>query len=213
MIPAGAFEATGGLTFARARISSSGNLGPGGLASDGEVEDNLIEIVEADEPGLPVLSISDATLAEGDSGLPTMTFTVTRSHNVGEPSVAYTTADDTAIVGVDYVRKRGGFQFEDGGSLTRTIEVLLSGDEIVELDETFFLELSDPTDAVIGDGQAVGTIENDDSATISIINVSQTEGDDGTKAFTFEISIDAEVDEIVTFNAATADGFCRCFFG
>ena len=204
MIPAGSFESTGGVTYSRARISSSGNLGPSGLANDGEVEDYLIEIVEGGDE--PILNISDGTIVEADSGEQFIEFTVTRSHNVGEPSVPWFTADDTATAGEDYTASSGTVTFEDGGSLTQTIQVPVLGDEIVELDETFFVNLGAANCAVIGDSQAVGTIENDDSATISITNVSQTEGDDGTKEFRFEISIDAEVDEIVTFNAATADG-------
>ena len=44
--------------------------------------------------------------------------------------------------------------------------------------------------ATINDGQGLGTITNDDIAAISIGNVSLTEGNTGTKAFNFTVSID-----------------------
>ncbi len=205
MIPDGAFEATDGFTFARARISSAGNLEPGGLASDGEVEDNLVQILEGNDDE-PVLNISDGRLVEGDSGQQFIEFTITRSHNRGEPSVPWLTGDDTAVAGDDYTESSGTVEFQDGGDLSQTIQVPVLGDRIVELDETFFVKLGEAICADVDDHEGLGTIENDDSATISINNVSQTEGNDGTKTFTFDISIDAEVDEIITFDAATADG-------
>lgn len=48
-----------GETFARFRVSTLGNLGPNGLALDGEVEDYLIRI----EPGIPPVAVDDSGFA------------------------------------------------------------------------------------------------------------------------------------------------------
>jgi hypothetical protein len=49
------------------------------------------------------------------------------------------------------------------GSTTQTITVLVNGDALAEPDETFFVNLSSPTDATLADGQGLGTIRNDDT--------------------------------------------------
>ena len=55
--------------------------------------------------------------------------------------------------------------FTSGGPLTQTITVQVNGDTVVEPDETFFVNLSNPVNATLLDAQAVGTIVNDDVTT------------------------------------------------
>ena len=49
------------------------------------------------------------------------------------------------------------------GALSRTISVEVNGEIAFEPDETFAVSLSSPVNALIADGQALGTILNDDS--------------------------------------------------
>ena len=42
--------------------------------------------------------------------------------------------------------------------------MLVNGDLLDEGDETFFLNLTNPSNATIADGQGLGTITNDDGA-------------------------------------------------
>ena len=91
------------------------------------------------------------------------------------------------------------------GTTTGTITVPVNGDTTVEPDETFFVNLSSPTNATIGDGQGLGTILNDDT-TISIGNVSVTEGNSGTTNVNFTVTLSAAASVPVTVNYATADG-------
>ena len=79
-------------------------------------------------------------------------------------------------------------------------------DLAVEPDETFFVNVTNATGATITDGQGVGTIQNDDLPTLSIDDVSTTEGDSGTKTFTFHVTLSAPAPATVTFDIATADG-------
>ena len=83
--------------------------------------------------------------------------------------------------------------------------VQVNGDTTVELDETFDVILSALSaggrDVTIGTGTGVGTITNDDSATIAINNVTLNEGDSGTTAFTFDITLDNPVDVPVSLQA------------
>src|SRR5439155_6497045 len=50
------------------------------------------------------------------------------------------------------------------GTTTRTVTVPVLGDLLNEANETFFVNLSNPTNAVISDGQAIGTIKDHNSS-------------------------------------------------
>ena len=91
-----------------------------------------------------------------------------------------------------------------------TIDVTVQTDTDVELDETFLVNLSSISaggrDVTFADSQGQGTVTNDDSAQLSINDVSQAEGDSGTTAYTFTISLDEAVDTDVSVDWATAFG-------
>jgi hypothetical protein len=120
--------------------------------------------------GLPALSIDDVTVTEGNAGSATALFTVTRSGPADtEVTVSYATANGSATAGIDYAATSGSLTFAVGQT-TQTIPVTVHGDTVYEGDETFLVNLSGASGAVIADGQGVGTIRNDDVAgTISVI--------------------------------------------
>ncbi|WP_219726382.1 Calx-beta domain-containing protein, partial [Cylindrospermopsis raciborskii] len=78
------------------------------------------------------------------------------------------------------------------GETSKTIIVDVLGDTTVEPDEGFTVTLSNPTNATITTATAVGTIQNDDfvapGLAIAPTNAIQTEGNIGTKAFTFTVT-------------------------
>ena len=114
-------------------------------------------------PPLPTLSISDVTLAEGNTGTTNATFTVTLSASSAQQvTVAYATANGTATAGSDYTAKSGTLTFAPGVT-TQPIAVAVTGDTAIEANETFFVNLTTPVNATIADSQGVGTITNDDS--------------------------------------------------
>src|SRR4029453_11266535 len=117
-------------------------------------------IVDDDPP--PSLSINDVAILEGNSGNNNASFIVTLSSASGQTvTVQYVTADGTAVAGSDYEARSGTLTFE-AGQTTRNFNVRVSGDTQVELDETYFVNLSNPTNAAIADGQGVATGINDD---------------------------------------------------
>src|SRR5205823_993532 len=94
------------------------------------------------------------------------------------------------------------------GEISKTITIPINSDTIPEPDESFFVVLSDPTGAVILKGVGTGTIINDDvpPPTLSINNVSVTEGNSGTTNATFTVTLSAASSQPVTVNYATANG-------
>ena len=76
-----------------------------------------------------------------------------------------------------------------------------------EADETFVVNLSNPTNATIADAQGVGTIiDNDPTPSLSINSVSRNEGRSGTTNFTFTVRLSAASGLPVTVAWATANG-------
>jgi hypothetical protein len=112
----------------------------------------------------PALSINDVSANEGNSGTTNFGFTVTLSpvNNSQTVTVNYTTADGTATSGSDYTAQSGTLTFSPGVS-TRPITVLVTGDTTTEANETFVVNLSNPSNAIISDAQGQGTIVNDDA--------------------------------------------------
>jgi hypothetical protein len=89
-------------------------------------------------------------------------FTVSLSHRSGLPvTVKYATANGTARAASDYQAASGVLTFNPG-ERSKLITVVVDGDRRRESNETFFVNLSDPANATIADGQGRGTIYNDD---------------------------------------------------
>ena len=108
----------------------------------------------------PELSVADARAKEGVDA--TVAFEVSLSRAAtGSVTVDYATADGTATAGEDYTAASGTLSFANGERV-KTIAVPVLDDAIDEGEETFTLRLSNARGARITDGEAVGTIENDD---------------------------------------------------
>jgi Ca2+-binding RTX toxin-like protein len=116
-------------------------------------------------PSGGTVSVSDASISEGNSGTTAATFTVTRSGGTAAFDVNYSTSDGTATVADnDYVGATNTLHFAANQN-TATISITINGDTKVEANETFNVNLSNPTNgATISDGLGVGTIANDDVA-------------------------------------------------
>ena len=119
--------------------------------------------------------------------------------------VDYSTADDTATQPDDYAAVPATQLVFAPGQTSQTATVIVNGDSLDEIDETFSVDLSGELSATLGDAQAVGTITDDDGPAISIDNVSVTEGDTGTVTADFDLSLDASSPQEVTVEYETID--------
>ncbi len=114
------------------------------------------------DPVVPTIDISDASIAEGDSGSTLLSFQVTLSEATTEMvSVSYATVDGTATAGSDYTAAEGTLTI-DAGMTSQTILLEVLGDTEPEDDETLTLMLSNPVQAILGDAVGLGTITNDE---------------------------------------------------
>ncbi len=117
--------------------------------------------IQDDDP-LPTVRIDDRSIQEGNNGTTTASFTVSlNAVSSLEVRGQYATANGTATAGTDYTATTGTFTIP-AGSTTARIDVPIIGDTTVETDETFVVNLNSLVNATLADGQALGTIRNDD---------------------------------------------------
>jgi hypothetical protein len=111
---------------------------------------------------LPSFSIDDVTLAEGNAGTTSFTFTITKT-GAGPASVDYATVNGTATAPSDFTAIPTTTLSFLSGDLSKQVTVQVKGDTANELSEAFTVHLSNPVTSTISDSDGLGTITNDDS--------------------------------------------------
>ncbi len=127
-------------------------------ASLGTQATATLTIIDQDFVGL---SITGTSVIEGQQSF--ATFTVNLAGSVAQPvTVDYTTVDGSAIAGLDYTTTTGQLTFAPGDSV-KTITVPILNDALPESTESFTARLSNATNAILSNPEAVGIIRDDDA--------------------------------------------------
>jgi hypothetical protein len=156
---------------------------------------NVASFTVSGPSAVPSLSIDDISLAEGNSGTTTFTFTVSLSEPAPAGGVTFdiATADNTATTAAgDYVARSLTGQTIPAGSTTYSFNVTVNGDLTVEEAETFLVNVTNVTGANVADGQGQGTIQNEDQPPVpeaSIDDRTIVEGDSGTSMLQFTVTL------------------------
>ncbi len=160
-----------------------------------------------DDEAASTLTVSDASVTEGDRGTTQLDFTVTLfPPSAARVTVDYATADGMAsVAGADYIPASGTLVFNPGET-TQQVSVLVNGETLAEADESVFLNLETSTLAEIAHSQGVGTILNDDTPALAIQDVYLTEGDSGTIRADFTVTLSTPSEMTVLVDYATIDG-------
>ena len=111
----------------------------------------------------PSITINDVTVTEGNTGTTNATFTVSLSAAYepdGERRLRHG-GRQRQSAGGDYQATSGTLTFAPGET-SKTVTVLVNGDRLAESSESFFVRLSNPTNAFIADATGVGTIVDDE---------------------------------------------------
>ena len=88
-----------------------------------------------------------------------------------------------------------------------TITVPVAGDTLDEVNETFFVNLSNAGGASVSASRGTGTITDNDAApTMSIADASLTEGNSGTSSLGFAVTLSTATGRTVTVNYTTTAG-------
>jgi hypothetical protein len=155
-----------GISFIRALIYAGGNYYKMGLGKvngaitarnigsagiqlvdyDGGVVDTICKLLPV--PGTePIISISDAEVIEGDSGVKNIVFTITSDKDIEYIEglkLSYTLSSGSATAGSDYDNLNGFFFMREK---TYTLSLpIIKGDTIPEADEDFFIHLTAPVE-------------------------------------------------------------------
>jgi Calx-beta domain-containing protein len=154
----------------------------------------------------PSISVRDVGVAEGNSGTTQATFVVALSGPSSQSvSFSFATSNGTATAGSDYVATSGVSSFAPG-EVEKPVVVLINGDTVDETQETLFLDISNVQNATVSSSRGTGFINDDDGPTISINDVTITEGNAGTKTATFTLSLSGPSIETIAVRAMTAPG-------
>jgi len=111
----------------------------------------------------PLVYVTNYFINESSPSLQVLVLLSYASHFT--TSVDFATSDGTATGGLDYSSTNGHLQFNPSVT-SRSFNLFITNDTLVELNETFYVNLSNPTNAVVS-APGVVTILDDDSPTVS----------------------------------------------
>jgi CSLREA domain-containing protein len=150
------------------------------------------------------LAINDVSVVEGNSGTTDAVLTVSLS------------APTAKTVKVDYrasccegteIQPFGGTLTFAPGETSKNITVKVLGDVRFEADEQAGALLTNPRNALMPDNVGLVTIINDEPPpTLSIDDVTVTEGDTGQQEVVFTVSLSVDTERSVTFSFVTVPG-------
>ncbi|MDJ0658041.1 MAG: Calx-beta domain-containing protein [Crocosphaera sp.] len=156
----------------------------------------------ANDWNIPFLTISNPTVTENDSDNQELIFNVSLSTPSNEIiTVNYATEDGTATAGNDYTSINGFLTFEPG-EINKTIALSILNDNVLENDETLYLNLSQSINAHLTDNQAVATIINQEMS-----NQSPTDLNLSNSRIREHQPIDTIIGEFITTDPDTGDTF------
>lgn len=118
-----------------------------------------------------IIEIEDAQVVEGNSGNTDISFTITSDRNISSDlTINYTFTAGTAQAGSDYHDIPSSVTMLAGTkSVTLTLPMIVT-DGVQEIDESFLINLNS-ADALFLDGEATGTIINDDyEISLNVVN-------------------------------------------
>jgi uncharacterized delta-60 repeat protein len=160
------------------------------------------------------VSVAVSPLSVAEDGPTNLVYTFSRAGNISTPLTVNFSVSGTATFNTDYSQSgaatftssSGTVSFGAGNSAAVTVDPTADG--TVEPDETVILNVTSGTGYTIASpSAATGTITNDDGTpSLSINDVSVTEGNSGTINAVFTVTLSAPSSLIVTVNFATADG-------
>ncbi len=155
------------------------------------------------------IRVNNVTVTEKNTGVNvsaifTVSLTAASQQTV---TVRYATANGTALATADYgARSLTTLTFLPGQT-TKTVAVQVRGDVLDEVNETFKLILSSPTNATLYVSQGVCTIiDNDLPPSVTISDVSVAEPDSGTINAAFTVTLSAPSGRPITVRYQTAPG-------
>ncbi len=188
----------------------------GGASFDGIATGSASATIN-DDDNEPTISVGDATVSEGNTGVKKLSFVVTLS-NAADTDITfdYVTILDTganAASGSDFTQVLTPVTVTiPAGATSKSVDIDITGDLVKELSETFSVSISNAmrgaTALTITDASGLMTITDDEPVISIAAPVATVEGSstDGRTNFTFTINLDKSAPENIAVRISTLDG-------
>ena len=166
------------------------------------INDGVGELTITDDDVAPTLSIADLTIPD-ESAVSRDIVVTLASPSQQTITVDFATSDGTATDTNDYVSTTGTLTFNPGDT-TKNIPITMVQDAIDEVNETFTVTISNPTNSTISTAAATITITDDDptpSLAVNGANLTETSAN-----LNFTVTLSGQSSQTVTASYATSDG-------
>ncbi len=169
--------------------------------------DAVLTIDDNDDPGSVSFEQAGYSLSETDGNL---TVTVNRNGGdlAGNASVDYATADLTATAGGDYQATSGTLSWLAGEGGAKTFVVVINDDSVIESNESFSLNLSNPSSGLTVSGPGtinVEILDDDDPGQLQFATASQSINE-GSASLTVTVNRAAGAKGAVGVSYSTSGG-------
>jgi len=121
----------------------------------------------------PAISISNITIVEGKDANAVLTVTLNRP-SPQATTIDYSTKNRTALAGSDYTTTTGKLTFA-ANEISKTITIPILNNDLNEANETFEINLSNPVNGTLAKNQAIVTISDTLSASVTTTLTAQVE--------------------------------------
>ena len=165
----------------------------------------VLNIIDSSQQPTLTFSVVTTSIREGISSTNIGSYTVTLSAATGRTvSVLFQTSDGTATAGQDYQATSETLVFNPGET-EKHVAVVVNGDTLDEPDETFFVNLLNPSNATVVNGRVQVTIVNSDAPVLQFAAANFRAGE-GSHAFAVTVVRSGVKTGTLTVDYATADG-------
>lgn len=163
-------------------------------------------------PPTPSVSFKDASKTVNEKvGSVTLEVVLSNASN-DVITVQYATADWSAVAPGDYTNRSGTLTFA-AGTTSQPISIPIGDDGVAEQTESFGVNLSNPTNALIGQGSCTVTIEDGAGGPAAPVKVQFSASEhfvsENSGEVTFHVVLVGENKEKVTVKFATMDGTAK----
>jgi hypothetical protein len=161
-----------------------------------------------DSSVVPLLSVTSTSVVKPASAAANAVFTVTLSPpSPNKVTVNYSTSDGNAIAGTDYSATNGTLTFPIGQA-SETVNVPVTASTVHKGDRYFYLNLTNPTNAVVGSQNSAPAYITDPSVNpiLTVDDAGVLKPSSGTTTLTFHVHEYPATQNTVTVNYQTQDG-------
>ena len=181
---------------------------PCGIAEEADNARGIVEtaamvagmVPEVPTGALPMLSLDDVQIIEGNSGQRPVRFTLSLSAASASPVTVNLATRPGSATNTDFAPRTYNILIPASQTAV-TIDVGVRGDTLMEPDEVFSLDILSVSGAGIAKGQGVATIVSDDAIpTLVIDDIEVQEGDDGVRDAVFTARLSHASNQNVRFD-------------